>query len=375
MQHGPDAFLARLALVRAAERSIDVQYYIWQHDTTGRLLIAALLRAADRGVRVRLLIDDVGAAAERSRPADAGPASRTSRSGCSTRWRPGPRRTLGMAGDFARVNRRMHNKSLHRRQPDHHRRRPQHRRRVLRGRSGLFYRRPRRAGDRRRRRRRVGAVRSLLEQPGGVRHRRPRDGQAGRRRTARALEALRDVRAAAAGAGLRTGDARQRAGAADSGRPVSFTGAQVRVLADDPAKVEQPDGDPSKLPDAAAAAGVRPAVREQLMLISPYFVPGKDGVAFLRRIRERGVRVRVLTNSLASTDVAARLRHLPEVPPRAARGGHRALRDQPDHDRGQRARAEPGGAGAKTRTGGGARMRRCTARCWCSTAASSSSAR
>ena len=58
---GPDAFLARLTLVDLAERSLDLQYYIWHDDTVGKLLVGAVLRAADRGVRVRLLIDDVGA--------------------------------------------------------------------------------------------------------------------------------------------------------------------------------------------------------------------------------------------------------------------------------------------------------------------------
>ena len=43
--------------------------------------------------------------------------------------------------------------------------------------------------------------------------------------------------------------------------------------------------------------------REQLVLVSPYFIPGKKGVEALRRVRERGVQVRVVTNSLASTDV------------------------------------------------------------------------
>ena len=47
LYRGPDAFLARLVLADAAERSIDAQYYIWHGDTTGRVLIAALLHAAD----------------------------------------------------------------------------------------------------------------------------------------------------------------------------------------------------------------------------------------------------------------------------------------------------------------------------------------
>src|SRR5689334_25195128 len=55
---GHDAFAARALLADAAERSLDVRYYIWHHDMSGTLLLAALERAADRGVRVRLLLDD-----------------------------------------------------------------------------------------------------------------------------------------------------------------------------------------------------------------------------------------------------------------------------------------------------------------------------
>ena len=133
-------------------------------------------------------------------------------------------------------------------------------------------------------------------------HHRPRGGQADLDEAARALEELREFERqqqgqAYARALLASSLAQQiRAGS------VSYTGARVRVLADDPAKIEQPDRDPSKLlmPQLLPEFD---GVREQLTLISPYFVPGQDGVAFLRRIRERGVRVRVLTNSLASTDV------------------------------------------------------------------------
>ena len=57
---GREAFTSRIALADSAERSLDAQYYIWNADTTGRLLAERLLRAADRGVRVRLLLDDYG---------------------------------------------------------------------------------------------------------------------------------------------------------------------------------------------------------------------------------------------------------------------------------------------------------------------------
>ena len=50
--------MARLAMADLAEKTLDGQYYIWDGDTTGLILADRLLRAADRGVRVRLLIDD-----------------------------------------------------------------------------------------------------------------------------------------------------------------------------------------------------------------------------------------------------------------------------------------------------------------------------
>ncbi|MDX5361949.1 MAG: phospholipase D family protein [Alphaproteobacteria bacterium] len=56
---GREAFTARIELADRAERTLDVQYYIWDSDATGVLLAERLLRAADRGVRVRVLIDDL----------------------------------------------------------------------------------------------------------------------------------------------------------------------------------------------------------------------------------------------------------------------------------------------------------------------------
>jgi putative cardiolipin synthase len=55
---GVDGFLARVQMIDAAERTLDLQYFIFRADETGKLLAAAVLRAADRGVRVRLLLDD-----------------------------------------------------------------------------------------------------------------------------------------------------------------------------------------------------------------------------------------------------------------------------------------------------------------------------
>ena len=56
---GTDALQARIALARAATKTLDMQYYIAKEDNTGKLLLGAALYAADRGVRVRMLVDDL----------------------------------------------------------------------------------------------------------------------------------------------------------------------------------------------------------------------------------------------------------------------------------------------------------------------------
>ena len=55
---GADALTQRDALIAVAERTIDAQYYIWNADASGRYLAARLLAAVDRGVRVRVLLDE-----------------------------------------------------------------------------------------------------------------------------------------------------------------------------------------------------------------------------------------------------------------------------------------------------------------------------
>ena len=55
---GVDGLLTRVQMIDGAERTLDLQYYIFRGDETGRLVSSALVRAADRGVRVRVLVDD-----------------------------------------------------------------------------------------------------------------------------------------------------------------------------------------------------------------------------------------------------------------------------------------------------------------------------
>lgn len=58
IQAGADGFVMRMQMIKAAQRTLDLQYYIFHGDETGLLLTRAILQAADRGVRVRLLVDD-----------------------------------------------------------------------------------------------------------------------------------------------------------------------------------------------------------------------------------------------------------------------------------------------------------------------------
>ena len=301
MPHGPDAFLARLTLVDLAERSLDLQYYIWHDDTVGRLLLGAVLRAADRGVRVRLLIDDVGAA-----PDDRTLLVLDAHPNIEVRlFNPIATRSakaLWMISDFSRVNRRMHNKSIT----------ADNQITIVGGRN---------IGDEYFEASAVmnygdldalaigaaaAAVSARFDRYWNspivyaiteLRHDSPASGDL--ERAAAALRAFeqqqRDARYAQA---MRESRLSQEL---RDGR-VSFSPARIEVTADDPIKVEQAGKDrsqnlmPQLRPQFAAA-------RKSVMLVSPYFVPRKGGVEFLRTLRARGVRVQVLTNGLASADV------------------------------------------------------------------------
>ena len=111
LEDGRHAFAARILLANAAVSSIDVQYYIWRADMTGHLLLKALYRAANRGVRVRLLLDDNGidglddvlAAMDAHRNMEV----RLYNPFILRRFK-----RLSFAFDFFRLNHRMHNKAF-----------------------------------------------------------------------------------------------------------------------------------------------------------------------------------------------------------------------------------------------------------------------
>ncbi|QQX81873.1 phospholipase D family protein [Shewanella sp. KX20019] len=111
LNDGVDAFIARLALVNAATTSIDLQYYIYRADESGRLLLWHLLDAAERGVRVRILLDDMA-----TKGADNTLLMLAMNKNIDVRlYNPSFERyfrTLAFISSFSRLNHRMHNKSL-----------------------------------------------------------------------------------------------------------------------------------------------------------------------------------------------------------------------------------------------------------------------
>jgi putative cardiolipin synthase len=110
---GTEAYALRAYSAQAATRSLDIQTYIWHNDLTGRMLARQALQAADRGVRVRILADDLDARAK-----NAGLAALDAHPQIEVRlYNPMASRagTLNKAGEFStgfkRLNHRMHNKS------------------------------------------------------------------------------------------------------------------------------------------------------------------------------------------------------------------------------------------------------------------------
>lgn len=107
---GQEAFLARLALIYGAEHSIDLQYYIYRDDSTSSLMTYALYQAAERGVRVRILLDDMQSRNDKSM------AQLTSHPNIKIRlfnpFENRVARVFDFVSDFDRMNRRMHNKAL-----------------------------------------------------------------------------------------------------------------------------------------------------------------------------------------------------------------------------------------------------------------------
>lgn len=295
-----EAFAARALLARAADQTLDVQYYIWRNDKTGRLLLNELLIAADRGVRVRLLLDDAGTAG-----LDNELSALDSHPKIQVRlFNPFVLRSakgLGYVTDFTRTNRRMHNKSFT----------ADNQATIIGGRNvGNEY---------------FGATDGVLFSDVDVLGAGPAvpDVSSDFDRYWNSVSAypIATMVKSDTDANLDTLRATYQQLAAspaseDFARAVEMTPfiqqllqaqlpmvwAPVRLVSDDPAKVlGKAKGDGLIVKQLAQAVGTP---QRKLDLVSPYFVPTQAGVDALVQIQQRGVQVRVLTNALESTDVA-----------------------------------------------------------------------
>ncbi|HEX7811675.1 MAG TPA: phospholipase D family protein [Burkholderiales bacterium] len=303
LSRGRDAFLARLALAETAERSLDVQYYIWRNDTTGRVLLDHLVRAAGRGVRVRLLIDDLGTA-----PNDAHLLLIDGSPNIEVRlFNPiasRGARLFGTLTDFGRVNRRMHNKSFT----------ADGQATIVGGRNvGDEY--FEAASDLDFADMDVLAIGPVVKQvadsfdlywnsPAAI----PIAALASKRVSEKDVNRARAA-LAEYGESQRAGtyaDALRNSKLAQNLRTGSLTffWGKAEALYDDPAKITQSPQDQGThlLPKLAK---ITDATQGELLIISPYFIPGKAGVDYFKHMRARGVHVVILTNSLAATDVSA----------------------------------------------------------------------
>jgi putative cardiolipin synthase len=297
LNEGGDAFAARILLADAAEHSIDAQYYIWRHDNAGSMLLQALLRAAERGVNVRLLLDDVNTAGLDAALAalDAHPRIEV-RVFNPFRWRRF--RLIGLLADFARLNRRMHNKSY-----------------TVDGTVTVVG--GRNIGDEY-----FGTGDGLQFTDLDVLAIGPVVADVARdferywtstpaQPLARVLaghtalsHAQQDsARVVAAGENYAGALGRERCVRELLDGLLAFDWARAHLVSDAPAKV---------LGHARRRTMLLSKLREivgtpqrELHLVSPYFVPTRAGVAFLVALARQGIHISVLTNSLEATDVAA----------------------------------------------------------------------
>ncbi|SSW65595.1 phospholipase D family protein [Achromobacter agilis] len=295
-----DAFAARMMLARAAERSLDVQYYIWHNDMTGTMLLEALHDAADRGVRVRLLLDDNGTSGLDSELSalDAHPNIEVRLyNPFVLRWP----KMLGYVTDFSRLNRRMHNKSFT----------ADNQATIVGGRN---------IGDEY-----FGAASGVLftdldvlaigaavndvsmdfdrywasdsAYPVDRLLKKPEPGR---------LDELEQT-------ALRVEQSPEAAAYAEAMRKLPFIKqllqgeltlewADTRMVSDDPRKTLGTAPPEAMLPHQLYEIVGTPATN--LELVSPYFVPTASGTQAFAQMAQSGVKVKVLTNALEATDVA-----------------------------------------------------------------------
>jgi phosphatidylserine/phosphatidylglycerophosphate/cardiolipin synthase-like enzyme len=331
---GERAYTSRLALVEAAEKTLDLQYYAIHADASTDLIAARLREAAQRGVRVRILLDDfhtVGPDAQILRLAfednisirlfNPVPGSRTSMIG----------RAVGALGDIGKAQRRMHNKLFiadntlgiagGRNLGDAY---------FGQGRdsnfvdldvlaAGPIVAELSRSFDAYWNNPLAYPVQTLMTSEDIAAMKQKPAPSSQQRADSSTLPNTADSTKAAAAVladspsapGSATATLSEAQAASPLGalavpslldmKRLPLTWAPALVLADHPSKIEGDEADPEPtLVDGLL--GLMARAQKDVLIVSPYFVPGERMMAVLASMRQKGVRIRVLTNSLASND-------------------------------------------------------------------------
>ena len=298
LSHGREAFIVRLALADLAERSLDMQYYSWDGDITGRIILDSVMKAADRGVRVRLLVDDPF-----YKSSDSVKAALDAHPGVDIRlFNPLTNRiwsALDFIVDFGRVNRRMHNKLMV----------ADNAAAIVGGRNigDIYY--------------GVNTIANyrdldVLAVGPVVRDLSAVFDRFWNSRSAVPIAAIVNRAHGAADLDAILMRLRETIAAADYPYPIdrdldelaargvelrdNLVWAHGRVIADDPETIAP------GIESDHVVAFIRERVarlKEELLVESPYFVLPATAQATVKMLHERNVRVRVLTNSLASNDM------------------------------------------------------------------------
>jgi putative cardiolipin synthase len=293
---GTDALATLIQLADSAERTLDLQYYALLNDTSARVLMQRVRAAAERGVRVRLLVDDLNTAGT-----DDALRRLTSHKRIEVRlYNPLPSgrmstltKIVGSLHDADRINSRMHNKAFI----------ADNALAVTGGRNlgDPYFIQAAEANfvdlD-------VLVAGPVVQQLSQVFDR------FWNSELAYPVDAVVDAAPRAASTPLDMPDALPEAEGADLkrrlgqafGRGLGLQWAPARLIADRPSK-SFAQGEPS---DAETMFdeldGLLNSARREVLIVTPYFVPGERGMALIEGLRKRGVQVRILTAALAATD-------------------------------------------------------------------------
>ncbi len=289
---GDEAFASLLALADRAERTLDVQYYIITQDESARIFLRHLRDAAERGVRVRILVDDLNTAGEDRRFMRLGQHANMEvrvfnpfPGGRLALWT----RFLASAGDIPRINHRMHNK-------------------LFVADNAIAVTGGRNIGDQYFTRDKTSNFIDLDVVAAGAIVPQLSSSFDAFWNSKYAYPIASVAAPVAVEAESRTLEDSGSPGAADflahelDAGALQFPWVPASVLADRPAKIASDTAPGEEETIANDISALIRTAQQELIVISPYFVPGREGIELLRGLERRGVHIRILTNSLASTD-------------------------------------------------------------------------